>query len=121
MAAGRDHWPGIVMPVMDARKKRVYTAAFRDGRRIADDIDIALDEFIGSLPEDTPILATGPDANIAADYPGVTIDPLHASGRAVLLIDMALDSYNREGPDPGDIGPVYLRLSEAEEALEKRL
>ena len=37
MAAGREHWPGIVVPVMDARKKRVYAAAFRGGERIRED------------------------------------------------------------------------------------
>lgn len=119
MAEGRQHWPGIVMPVMDARKKRVYAAAFRNGIRIAEDIDSSLELFIKALPENEPILATGADAEICADIEGIVIDPLHASGRAIALIDMALEAYRSDGPDPQDLGPIYLRLSEAEEALVK--
>lgn len=119
MAAGRQNWPGIVMPVMDARKKRVYAAAFQDGKRIADDTDSALEQFIETLPKNLPILATGADAEITAGMDGIIIDPLYASGRAVALIDMAIESYEIDGPDPADLGPIYLRLSEAEEALEK--
>lgn len=119
LAAGRQQWPGIVMPVMDARKKRVYAAAFRNGKRIADDMDASLELFIKALPENVPILATGPDADIAAGIDGIIIDPLHASGRAVSLINMAIEAYKNDGPDPHDLGPIYLRLSEAEEALEK--
>lgn len=119
MAEGRQHWPGIVMPVMDARKKRVYAAAFRNGIRIAEDIDSSLELFIKALPENEPILATGADAEICAGIEGIVIDPLHASGRAIALIDMALEAYRSDGPDPQDLGPIYLRLSEAEEALVK--
>lgn len=117
LASDRQNWPGIVMPVMDARKKRVYAAAFRGGVRIAEDADTSLEGFIQSLPKDLPILATGPDAEICAGFDGITIDPLHASGRAVSLIEMAIELYKNDGPDPHDLGPLYLRLSEAEEAM----
>ncbi len=45
LATGREHWPGIVVPIIDARKKRVYAAAFKNG--------------------DQPILVTGPGACMA--------------------------------------------------------
>ncbi|MCK5250192.1 MAG: tRNA (adenosine(37)-N6)-threonylcarbamoyltransferase complex dimerization subunit type 1 TsaB [Spirochaetaceae bacterium] len=118
LAAGREHWPGLVVPVMDARKNRVYTAAFRAGKRIRDDVDMALDEFLRSLPTDEQVLATGPDAGITAGFDRVTVDPLHAAGRGRAMIEAAVIALEAEGPDPPDLGPVYLRLSEAEEALE---
>ena len=118
LAAGREHWPGIVMPVMDARKKRVYTAAFRRGERIRDDADISLEAFLAGLPPGEAVLATGPDAGMCEGTAGVTVDPLCASGRGRAMVSMALEAYEREGGDPGDLGPLYLRPSEAE--LEAR-
>ena len=118
LAAGREHWPGIVMPVMDARKKRVYTAAFRRGERIRDDADISLEAFLAGLPPGEAVLATGPDAGMCEGTAGVTVDPLCASGRGRAMVSMALEAYEREGVDPGDLGPLYLRPSEAE--LEAR-
>ena len=78
LAAGREHWPGIVVSVMDARKKRVYAAAFKNGKRIKEDTDTDLGVFMASLPETVTILVTGPDAGIAAGIEGITVDPLHA-------------------------------------------
>jgi len=119
LAEGREYWNGIVMPLMDARKNRVYTAAFENGRRIAEDTDTDLDNFISSLPS-KPILATGADARIAENYPNITIDPLYDSGRGKAIIKKAAELFEKEGPDPVDAGPLYLRLSEAEEALKKK-
>ncbi len=121
LATGRENWPGIVAPVMDARKKRVYAAAFISGQRIFDDSDIDLEEFIKSLPAEHSILVTGPDAAIASDLKNVIIDPLHASSRAGAMIDLAIDAFEKNGSDPPDLGPVYIRLSEAEENLAKGL
>jgi tRNA threonylcarbamoyladenosine biosynthesis protein TsaB len=118
LASGREHWPGIVVPVMDARKKRVYTAAFRKGIRIREDQDISLADFLDSLPGDEAVLVTGPDAGIAADFDRVILDPLADSGRGMKLAEEALTALRTDGPDPSDLGPLYLRLSEAEEALE---
>ena len=120
-AAGREHWPGFVVPVMDARKKRVYAAAFRAGERIRDDSDVPLSEFLSSLPGDEPILITGFDALIAKDFPRVVIDPLHNSTRGTSLALAAIKALESEGPDSGDVGPLYLRLSEAEAALAQRV
>ena len=117
LARGREHWPGIVVPVMDARKQRVYAAAFRSGLRIMPDADISLEKFMASLPDSEPILATGPDAAVCKDFNRVTVDPLNAAGRASAMIDAALGAYEAEGGDPPDLGPIYLRLSEAEENL----
>lgn len=121
LAAGREHWPGPVAAIMDARKKRVYAAAFDAGRRIAEDSDIDLAEFIASLPSDRPILVTGPDAAIAEGFDNIVVDPLRDTPRAGLMIDRARVLYEQNGADSPDVGPVYIRLSEAEENLAKGL
>jgi len=118
LARGREHWPGIVVPVMDARKNRVYAAAFKEGIRIREDADISLTDFLNSLPGDELIMATGPDAGIAAGFKRVILDPMAGSGRGLALAEEALRALEEDGPDPSDLGPLYLRLSEAEEALE---
>ncbi|MCG8452603.1 MAG: tRNA (adenosine(37)-N6)-threonylcarbamoyltransferase complex dimerization subunit type 1 TsaB [Spirochaetales bacterium] len=120
LAAQREHWPGIVMPIMDARKKRVYAAAFQKGKRIVDDVDVDLKEFLKQLPANQPILATGPDAQVAAEFNHVVIDPMHASARGRALIRMGCSAFETEGADAPDSHPIYLRLSEAEEALGKQ-
>lgn len=114
LAAGRESWPGIVVPIIDARKKRVYTAAFRNGKRIRDDQDIALDKFLYSLAKESAILATGPNAEIAEGYERVTIDRLGYYGKGAAMVDAARSAYEKDGPDSLDIGPTYLRPSEAE-------
>jgi len=118
LASGREHWPGIVVPVMDARKNRVYAAAFKEGVRIRDDADISLADFLSSLPGDERILVTGPDAGIAVGFKRVILDPMAGSGRGLTLAEEAVRALESDGPDPSDLGPLYLRLSEAEEALE---
>jgi len=115
LAADREHWPGIVVPLINARKNRVYAAAFRAGQRIQADIDIALDDFMKNLPEGESILVTGYDAGMADSHHRVVIDPLHAAGRGMAMIHMAQSLYMSEGGDPSDIGPHYLRLSEAKQ------
>lgn len=120
LATGREHWPGFVVPVMDARKKRVYAAAFRAGERIREDSDTPLDEFLSSLPGDDPILVTGPDAAITESFSRVIVDPLYDSSRGKALALLAITALKNEGPDPGDLGPLYLRLSEAEKALAEK-
>lgn len=114
LATGREYWPGIVVPIIDARKKRVYTAAFQNGQRIRDDQDIALDKFLCSLTKKSAILATGPNAEIAEGYERVTIDRLGDYGRGAAMINVARSAYEKDGPDPLDIGPIYLRASDAE-------
>ena len=117
LAAGRETWHGIVIPVLDARKGRVYTSAFRNGKQIRPYQDIRIEDFLLNLPENEPVMLTGNDAPEIAQtlkFP-ITVDPLHKCGRAEIMAELAIKSLKETGPDPMDIGPLYLRLSEAEE------
>ncbi len=118
LATGREYWPGVVVPVMNAGRNRVYAAAFQNGKRLMDDNDIDLSQFLDSLPIDESILITGPDAHLAEGKERVIIDPLFDSSRGRFMIEMACHLYDRDGGgDPGDLGPVYIRRSDAEEKL----
>jgi len=121
LAAGREDWPGAVVPIIDARKKRVYTTVFQNGQRIRDYQDIALDKFLGPLTKEFAILATGPNADLAEGYNRVTIDRLAGYGRGSAMITAARNAYEKNGPDPLNTGPVYLRPSDAEIGLSIRI
>ncbi len=114
LAAGREHWPGIVVPIIDARKKRVYAAAFKNGERVMADCDVDLRTFLRSLPSSQPILVTGPGACMAKAEENIIVDPMHDTARGRQLINLMLKHYQTEGGDSMDTFPTYLRLSEAE-------
>jgi tRNA threonylcarbamoyladenosine biosynthesis protein TsaB len=118
LARGRESIEGIVAPLMDARKGRVYAAAFRGGERITPDRDIPLTEFLEGLPQEEPVMVTGPDAPHLVDgihRTGMTVDPDAAAGRGSALLELAREGFLAAGGDPPDTGPLYLRKSEAEE------
>jgi tRNA threonylcarbamoyladenosine biosynthesis protein TsaB len=107
---------GEVYPVIDARKGRIYTAAFSGGTRGSDYMDLtpaALTERIRSA--DTPVMA-GPDAEkirllLGKEAQGVPCAGLLDPG-AYLRLGKA--KYEKEGADPLPLRPLYLRKSEAE-------
>lgn len=69
MAAPWDSWPGIVLPVMDAKKGRFYAALYRGGQRLGAYMDAPPEELIAALgaagPGEGPALLTGPAARLA--------------------------------------------------------
>ncbi len=118
---GRDlaFWPGIVAAVMDARKDRVYAALYRGGERISEDLDIEPGALKTRLAGSDPVLVTGPDAPLMTALSGdYVLDPLFGRGRALTLAGLGREKFDRDGADPPDAGPVYIRRSEAEIALD---
>ena len=110
LAAGREHWPGIVISVIDARKNHIYAAAFQNGQYIINDRDVSLDDFFNDLPTNQKILVTGPGALLVENYSSqIVIDPLYNSPRGRSMIAMAAKLFETEGGDLPDIGPLYLR------------
>ena len=120
-AYGREYFPGTVLPVIDARKKRVYAALYRDGERVSDISDCTPQELHALLPNER-VLVTGPYAPQM-----LSLEPFAAEGRLVLdrsaldsrlhsLVELGRRRLKREGPDEEARGPLYIRRSEAEEA-----
>jgi tRNA threonylcarbamoyladenosine biosynthesis protein TsaB len=107
-----------VMPVLDAKKKRFYTALYRDGACATPFLDIKPEETDHYFPNDERIFLTGPHAPLFnTRYQGkkeIIIDPLYRTGKSRNLIPLGVERFQNQGSDPVDSAPYYLRLSEAE-------
>lgn len=117
LAEGYDYLPGVVVPVIDARKRRVYTAIFEHGRKTSDDLDLTPTDLADRLDPESPVLFTGPGAHLLAgeaeSKPRWRIDPHRSASRARALLELGKRQFEERGGDPDDVGPVYLRESEA--------
>ena len=111
----------VVVPVLDARKNRVYTAAFRNSKKIRDDLDLDLQKLKPFLAELKPLVLTGPAVELAAaECPGLD-DLLLDKGNIGwnrAYVELGIERFGRFGGDKSDAGPEYLRKSDAELKLE---
>jgi tRNA threonylcarbamoyladenosine biosynthesis protein TsaB len=114
-------WPwrdrhGDVIPVIDARKGKVYAAVFRAGERRGEYRDVSPAGLADMLGEAHSPLLCGPDAPRIRELLGEagrglpvaeTVDP-----RALLALGER--AAETGGGGAGDLRPLYLRKSEAE-------
>lgn len=125
------HYPvkNLTQPVaifMDARKERFYSALFHNGVKVTDDLDASVAELVRYFEAYQPLFCSGPDAELFANQLpanstlAVQIDPLKQRDYGESLIRLGLEVYQRDGEDTPDSGPLYIRKSDAEEALERR-
>lgn len=117
MVAEFSWYPEVVVPVLDARKQRVYAALFTHGTRETGDLDVPADHLADLVKNRSPLLI-GADRQfvdeIAARIPGSRVHIPGGSGRSYAALGrQRLESH---GPDPKDAGPLYLRRSDAETA-----
>jgi tRNA threonylcarbamoyladenosine biosynthesis protein TsaB len=126
-------WPGIVVPVIDAKKTCFFSAFYRYGERISPYMDEKAEkiaEIFNELSEKETqkqentenVLLTGPGAEIALAVlskllPEIKLftDPNGKKGRAYELLTIAKtrDLFNNDSIDIFS-GPDYLRKSDAE-------
>ena len=124
---------GAIVTVLDAKKQRWYLSAFEkpDGsnaRRLMPDTDGTEADLVEILRPYSRILVTGPDAEafgpclekLFGEEKTVLVDKTTREARATSLISCALEKYKKDGPDDIGQGPVYLRKSDAEIALEEK-
>ncbi len=116
-------FPDPVIPVIDARKGRVYTAVYRGADRTSDYLDLEpteLPALIGSSA--SRVLLTGTSAVLLESIRKVfersgieaNVDPSPDTGRSSAYIDLGRRMFGASGPDPDDAGPLYVRMSDAE-------
>jgi tRNA threonylcarbamoyladenosine biosynthesis protein TsaB len=125
-------WPGIVLPVIDAKKNAYFYALYCKGIRLSPDADADLPAIVSQIKETLArqnsragqILLTGPDAeklykNLKQNdegshelcyYSVIAPDFRRGSAKDLLAIAKEKDIINN---DPG-IGPDYIRKSDAE-------
>ena len=108
----------IILSLIDARKNRYYTAFYEKNGKIGNEEDLEIDEIknrIKSLSKKVIIVAQDEILNIFKDLSDscVFIDIEKQKNTALVLIDN-IDKCNLLKKSEG---PVYVRLSDAENAL----
>ncbi|MBN2618160.1 MAG: tRNA (adenosine(37)-N6)-threonylcarbamoyltransferase complex dimerization subunit type 1 TsaB [Spirochaetales bacterium] len=115
---------GIVMPVIDARKKSFYTAIYENNSKITKDLDLNMDQIIDITNKFDKVILTGNDAEIL--YSKLNnkdkFDVVNGNNLSLThnLIDLGILMYNKYGSDSKDQGPLYIRKSEAEILMDKK-
>lgn len=128
-----EDYDGVVVTALDAKKQRYYLAAFEvknaSVKRLLPDTDGTEADLVKVLEPYSNILVTGPDAKAFA----VILDNFYKGGKqiethfdenkslGVSLIELGKAQFEAKGADDIGQGPVYLRKSDAEQALEERL
>jgi tRNA threonylcarbamoyladenosine biosynthesis protein TsaB len=129
------HFDGAVVTVLDAKKQRWYLAAFEsrndegkhDVRRLSPDIDGIAEDLKNVLAPYDRILVTGPDAVVFAPMlkevlgdRTIIADTVSVNSIPAVLPEMGVEKFGKDGADDIGQGPVYLRKSDAEIALEEK-
>ena len=120
-------WPGIVIPLLDAKKNAFFAAIYKNGKRMSDYLDIKIEELIEkimgiySLESPPPLLIlSGPASPLAFNdilkaFPSAVLDSSHKRGYAAELLNIAAEKgildHNRSLVSSG---PEYVRKSDAE-------
>ena len=125
------HFDGAVISAVDARKNKFYVSAFRcyEGtcKRLMEDTDGTVKDLAKALEGYENVLVVGPDRQVFAqmlseEYPDKNFctecDQTLSPGLA--LVRLGMEKYEKDGPDDIGQGPVYLRKSDAEIALEEK-
>jgi len=109
--------PGCVtVPVLDARKNRLYAALYRDGRRVSEYLDNSIAQLLALLDGEEEVRFIGPDADLFADYalerPGFIVETDDPERKLRGLSALAELHYKEKGGAKDDEGPLYLREPE---------
>jgi len=138
MALSFSFWPGIVLPVLDAKKNSFFTALYRKGERISEYMDIEavkLAELVKKSDPSPSLLITGPAAPLAFPFlstvfPQTTVDPacqrshpgelLNLAHKMFILGKEVVSNSEKDIYSPHS-GPLYLRKSDAELQKESEL
>lgn len=117
-----------VVSVIDAKKKRFYISMHYGEEKIIEDRDGNPEDVIDEMRKYPEVLITGPDAKAFAEKV-LAIDPsLNAivdadapRNLSKAILRLGERKYRQQGADDIGEGPVYIRRSDAEEALLRRI
>ena len=114
----------LTLAVLDAKKKRYYLGLYRNGEKIGENIDGNAEDILPCIEKEEAIVLTGPDAvkfssQIRTCLPSLRLitDNIMIRPLGRVLIEMGIRQFEEAGPDDIGTGPVYIRRSDAEEAL----
>ena len=118
-------WPGLVIPSIDAKKNRVFSAIYQNGKRLTDYLDASPVELVAEIMKASPslsesIVLTGSGAEMLKIQitPHISskiliMDPDFNRGRARELIKIT-NNANIVLENSINSGPAYFRKSDAE-------
>lgn len=127
LAQNSDGVPGVVCPLMDARRSQFYTALFQDGKRLTEDGCMTFDELYPILKaQSAPVTLCGDGAAVFAklcgsDNPFSLANPVIREQNA-LSVAICGHRMHQSGLSVSGkaLRPVYLRVPQAErERLER--
>lgn len=112
------------LAVIDAKKKRYYLGLYRNGEALIEDVDGNIEDILSSLEKEDVIAITGPDSLVfgerlkeAMPEKKIIIDTEVPRPLGHILVELGLEQFKEVGADDIGQGPVYIRRSDAEEAL----
>jgi tRNA threonylcarbamoyladenosine biosynthesis protein TsaB len=124
MAYSWSFFPGLVVPLIDAKKNSYFTALYRGGNVIGPYLDAGLDKIASLITENLApgegVFLTGADAEsalpfLSAALPGkITVDPFGNRGKVWELLNRAKTDMVVHKAASRDEGPLYIRKSDAE-------
>ena len=112
---------GVVIPMLDARREKVYTALYKGNERISDYLDIPLTRLATDLKKFDNLLLTGSEAESLGQIitkeksrAEVTLDRGLPFTDPESLLKIGEELFKRHGENSENLEPLYLRKSEAE-------
>ncbi|MDR1411067.1 MAG: tRNA (adenosine(37)-N6)-threonylcarbamoyltransferase complex dimerization subunit type 1 TsaB [Spirochaetaceae bacterium] len=131
IAAPSEAWPGLVIPAIDAKQNRFFTALYRQNERLTDFMDADAGEIARAVRAagqgragETAALVTGPDSALLAPLLAgilgenqVARDPASRKGKSRELLEFSRKKYiliEKGGFSFEEPAPIYLRKSDAE-------
>ena len=116
---------GTVVPIMDARRGQVYTAIFKDGVRMSEDMAIPVEELLKKLSGEVLFVGDGVDAYgelILREYPEARLVPEHLRYQRASAVAEIAEKQAREGRllSCEQLVPNYLRMTQAERVREEK-
>jgi tRNA threonylcarbamoyladenosine biosynthesis protein TsaB len=116
IAFGHETQGRTIVPVLDARKNRIYSALYKGGKRQCDYLDVPIVGLLAAVDGEDCVSFVGPDAELFADYvlerPGFFIETDDPMRRLSGMATLAEVCYRDHGAATDDEGPLYLREPE---------
>lgn len=117
-------YSGPILSVIDAKKKRFYLRLADKDEIIIGDRDGNPNDIIPYIDNNKTTLVTGPDCALfakriweIAPNARIVVDNYAPRNLSKALIEIGIERLNNQGADDIGQGPVYIRRSDAEEAL----
>lgn len=121
-------FPAVVVPVVDARKGRLFAATYRGGARTSEYLDLVPSALAERLVEEATqslLVVTGPYARQfretledawrdSARTGSVLLDSGFSDTDPQAVLDLAVRRFRTSGADAETLAPIYVRQSEAE-------